>query len=81
MIYSNQSSDTLLFLFLLTYSFIYLFIHFCLFFINLSSLQTSIRKANLDSKTIIDKSEKEELLGRQSSSNMRQRLVKNKGDF
>lgn len=39
----------------------------------LSNLQTSIRKANLDSKAIIDKSEKEELLGRQSSSNMRQR--------
>ena len=79
MICSNQSSDTLLlFLFLLTYSFIYYNLSF---FIILSSLQTSIRKANLDSKAIIDKSEKEELLGRQSSSNMRQRLVKNKGDF
>ena len=81
MICSNQSSDTaLLFLFLLTYSFIYFNLSF-FHTVILSSLQTSIRKANLDSKAIIDKSEKEELLGRQSSSNMRQRLVKNKGDF
>lgn len=34
----------------------------------LSSLQASIRKANLATKAIIDKSEKEELLGRQTSN-------------
>ena len=43
-------------------------------FIFLISLQASIRKANLASKAIIDKSEKEELLGGQAS-NVRNRLV------
>jgi len=40
------------------------------------SLQASIRKANLASKAIIDKSEKDELLGGQAS-NVRNRFVRN----
>lgn len=40
------------------------------------SLQASIRKANLASKAIIDKSEKDELLGGQAS-NIRNRFVRN----
>lgn len=43
----------------------------------ISSLQVSIRKANLASKAIIDKNEKEELLGGKSSI-VRQRYAKKK---